>query len=160
MDLIHVQDAKMRKTKTARGKDYTAESSCITNIGIINKESKIHLDSRSFCTCVGKDYLERTHTNWQEQLIPIEGIKFSSASQKMYPLRILEAERIFPHLAGSLRLKFEFFVMNNCTSQYLILRNNYLNIYGLNINNHEDRHFTIGENKRQKFSFLLEKKEK
>ncbi|MBW0547835.1 hypothetical protein O181_087550 [Austropuccinia psidii MF-1] len=31
MDLIHVQDAKMKKTKPPRGASYTAGSSCITN---------------------------------------------------------------------------------------------------------------------------------
>ncbi|MBW0576295.1 hypothetical protein O181_116010 [Austropuccinia psidii MF-1] len=43
--------------------------------------------------------------------------------------------------------------MYNCTSQHIILQNNYLNIYGTDINNHKDRYFTIGENKRQKFAF-------
>ncbi|MBW0556743.1 hypothetical protein O181_096458 [Austropuccinia psidii MF-1] len=43
--------------------------------------------------------------------------------------------------------------MDNCTSQHIILGNDYLNIYGIEINNHEDRYFTIGENKRQKFAF-------
>ncbi|MBW0563851.1 hypothetical protein O181_103566 [Austropuccinia psidii MF-1] len=45
MDLIQVQDAKMQKAKPARGKGYTAGSSCITKIVINNKEDKIHLDS-------------------------------------------------------------------------------------------------------------------
>ncbi|MBW0518085.1 hypothetical protein O181_057800 [Austropuccinia psidii MF-1] len=36
MDLIHVQDAKMQKSKRSRGKDYTAGSSCKTNIVINN----------------------------------------------------------------------------------------------------------------------------
>ncbi|MBW0540138.1 hypothetical protein O181_079853 [Austropuccinia psidii MF-1] len=45
MDLIHVQDAKMHKTKPARGRGYRAGSSCITNIVIINREAKICLDS-------------------------------------------------------------------------------------------------------------------
>ncbi|MBW0577612.1 hypothetical protein O181_117327 [Austropuccinia psidii MF-1] len=49
--------------------------------------------------------------------------------------------------------------MNNCTSQHFILGNDYLNIYGININNHKDRYFTIGENKRQKFAFPAEKRE-
>ncbi|MBW0575907.1 hypothetical protein O181_115622 [Austropuccinia psidii MF-1] len=49
--------------------------------------------------------------------------------------------------------------MNNCTSQHFILGNDYLNIYGIDINNHKDRYFTIGENKRQKFAFPLEKRE-
>ncbi|MBW0512919.1 hypothetical protein O181_052634 [Austropuccinia psidii MF-1] len=77
----------------------------------------------------------------------------------MHPLGILEAERIFSHPSGSIRLKVEFFVKNNCISQKLILGNNYLNIYGIDINNHKDRYLTIGENKRQKFAFTLEKRE-
>ncbi|MBW0512710.1 hypothetical protein O181_052425 [Austropuccinia psidii MF-1] len=77
----------------------------------------------------------------------------------MYPLGIFEAAMIFPHPAGSMRLKVEIVVMNNCTSQHFILGNDYLNIYGIDINNHKDRYFTIGENKRQKFAFPLEKRE-
>ncbi|MBW0560067.1 hypothetical protein O181_099782 [Austropuccinia psidii MF-1] len=91
--------------------------------------------------------------------MPIEGMKFSSASQTMHPLVIFEAAMIFPHPAGSIRSKVAFVVMNNCTSQHFILGNNYLNIYGIDINNHKDRYFTIGENKRQKFAFPLQKRE-
>ncbi|MBW0533648.1 hypothetical protein O181_073363 [Austropuccinia psidii MF-1] len=49
--------------------------------------------------------------------------------------------------------------MNNCTSQDFILGNDYLNIYGIDVNNHKDRYFTIGENKRKRFSFPLENRE-
>ncbi|MBW0502685.1 hypothetical protein O181_042400 [Austropuccinia psidii MF-1] len=59
MDLIHVQDAKMPKTKPASGKGYTTGSSYITNIVINNREANIHLDSGAFCTYVGKDYLDK-----------------------------------------------------------------------------------------------------
>ncbi|MBW0506033.1 hypothetical protein O181_045748 [Austropuccinia psidii MF-1] len=44
MDLIHVQDAKIQKNKPARGKCYTAESFCITDMVIDKNEAKIHLD--------------------------------------------------------------------------------------------------------------------
>ncbi|MBW0506411.1 hypothetical protein O181_046126 [Austropuccinia psidii MF-1] len=159
MDLIHVQDAKMQKNKSARGKGYTAGSSCITHTVINNREAKIHLDSGAFHTCVVKDYLDKIYTPWQDRLMPIEGIKFSSSSQNMYPLGIFEAGMIFPHPTGSIRLKVEFVVMNNCTSKNFIPRNNYLNIYGIGINNHKDRYFTIGENKRQKFAFPPRKRE-
>ncbi|MBW0520203.1 hypothetical protein O181_059918 [Austropuccinia psidii MF-1] len=159
MDLIHVQDAKMQKSKPARGKGYTAGSSCITNIMTNNREAKIYLNSGAFCTCVGKDYLDKIYTHWKDRLMPFEGIKFSSASQNMHPLGIFEAEMIFPHPAGSIRLKVEFVVMNNFTSQHFILGNDYLNIYGIDINNNKDRYFTIGENKKQKFSFPPEKRE-
>ncbi|MBW0530226.1 hypothetical protein O181_069941 [Austropuccinia psidii MF-1] len=77
----------------------------------------------------------------------------------MHPLGIFEAEMIFPHPEESIRLKVEFVIMNNCTSQQFILGNDYLNIYGIDINNHKDRYFTIGENKRQKFAFPPEKRE-
>ncbi|MBW0590510.1 hypothetical protein O181_130225 [Austropuccinia psidii MF-1] len=77
----------------------------------------------------------------------------------MHPLGIFEAAMIFPHPAGSIRLKVEFVVMNNCTSQHFILGNDYLNIYGIDINNLEDTSFRIGDNKRQKFPIPLEKRE-
>ncbi|MBW0502674.1 hypothetical protein O181_042389 [Austropuccinia psidii MF-1] len=159
MDLINVQDAKIQKTKPSRGKGYTAGSSCITKIVINKKEVKIPLDSGAFCTCVGKDYLGMMYTNWQESLMPVEGINFSSPSQDMNPLGILESEIIFPHPAESISLKVEFVVMINCTSKNFILGHHYSNIYGIDINNHKDRYFTIGENKRQKFAFPLEKRE-
>ncbi|MBW0573560.1 hypothetical protein O181_113275 [Austropuccinia psidii MF-1] len=149
----------MQKPKRARGKGYTAGSACITNIVINNTEAKIHLDSVAFCTCVGKDYLEKAYTNWQDKLMPIEVITFSSASPNMHPLGIFEAAIIFPHPARSMRLKVEIVVMNNCTSQHFIHGNNYLNIYGIDINNHKDRYFTTGESKRQKSAFPLEKRE-
>ncbi|MBW0558178.1 hypothetical protein O181_097893 [Austropuccinia psidii MF-1] len=49
--------------------------------------------------------------------------------------------------------------MNNCTSQNFILGNDCLNIYAIDIDNHKDRYFTIGENERKKFASLLEKRE-
>ncbi|MBW0539877.1 hypothetical protein O181_079592 [Austropuccinia psidii MF-1] len=77
----------------------------------------------------------------------------------MYPLGIFEAEMIFPHPTGSIRLKVQFVVMNNYTSKHFRLGNDYLNIYGIDINNHKARYFTAGENKRQKFAFPPEKRE-
>ncbi|MBW0525028.1 hypothetical protein O181_064743 [Austropuccinia psidii MF-1] len=68
----------------------------------------------------------------------------------MYPLGRLDTNLLFPHTAGSLRIKTEIVVMENCTSQHIILGKDYLNIYGIDINNHKDRYFTIGEKKRQK----------
>ncbi|MBW0522612.1 hypothetical protein O181_062327 [Austropuccinia psidii MF-1] len=143
----------MCKTKPARGKGYTAGASCITSILINHIEAKVNLDTGAFCTCVGKDYSQVILPEWKNHLLPIEGVKFYSASNNMYPLGILDTNLVFPHPEGSLRVKTEIVVMDNCTSQHIILGNDYLNIYGIDINNHEDRYFTIGENKRQKFDF-------
>ncbi|MBW0585547.1 hypothetical protein O181_125262 [Austropuccinia psidii MF-1] len=71
----------------------------------------------------------------------------------MYPLGILDTNLVFPHPAGSVRMKKEIVVMDNWTSQHIILENDYLNIYGIDINNHKDRYFKFGENKIQKFAF-------
>ncbi|MBW0564100.1 hypothetical protein O181_103815 [Austropuccinia psidii MF-1] len=157
IDLIHVQDAIMKKTKPARGKGYTVGASCITNIVINKREAKLHLDSGAFFPCVGKDYLDRTYTRWQESLISTEGIKFSSPIQDMHPLGAFEAPMISPHPAGSIKLKVEFVFMNNFTSQNFILGNDYLNIYGIDINNHKGRYLTIRKIKGKNMCFLQRK---
>ncbi|MBW0581232.1 hypothetical protein O181_120947 [Austropuccinia psidii MF-1] len=143
----------MCKTKPARGKGYTAGASCITSILMNDIEDKVNLDTGAFCTCVSKDYLQVILPEWKNHLLPIEGVQFSSSSNNMYPLGILDTNIVFPHPAGSIRMKTEIVVMDNCTSQHIILGNDYLNIYGIDINNNKNRYLTIGENKRQKFSF-------
>ncbi|MBW0504375.1 hypothetical protein O181_044090 [Austropuccinia psidii MF-1] len=50
-------------------------------------------------------------------------------------------------------MKEEILVTKNLTSQQIILAKNYLKIYCIEINNHELRYFTIGENKTQNVSF-------
>ncbi|MBW0502575.1 hypothetical protein O181_042290 [Austropuccinia psidii MF-1] len=101
-----------------------------------------------------KDYLQAIFPGWKNHLLLIEDVQFSSSSNNMYPLRILDTNLVFPHPTGSIRMKTEIVVMENYTSQHIILGNDYLNIYGIDINNHKDRYFTIGENKRQKFAFF------
>ncbi|MBW0555121.1 hypothetical protein O181_094836, partial [Austropuccinia psidii MF-1] len=144
----------MCKTKPARGKEYTAGASCITSIVINDIEAKVNLDTGAFCTCVGRDYIQAILPEWKNHLLPIEGVQRSSTSNNMYPLGILDTNIVFPHPAGSIQMKTEIVVMDNCTSQHIVLGYDYLNIYGIEINNHVDRYFTIGENKRQKFAFL------
>ncbi|MBW0570499.1 hypothetical protein O181_110214 [Austropuccinia psidii MF-1] len=142
-NLINIQDARMCKTKPARGECYTAGASCITSVLMNDIEAKVNLDTGEFSTCVGKDYLQVILSEWKTHLLPIEGVQFSSARNNMYPLGILETNLVFPHPTGSIRIKTETVVMDNCTSQHIIFVNDYLNIYGMDINNHKDRYFTI-----------------
>ncbi|MBW0511128.1 hypothetical protein O181_050843 [Austropuccinia psidii MF-1] len=152
-NLINIQDSRMCKTKPAKGKGYTAGASCITSILMNDIEAKVNLDTGAFCTCVGKNYLQAILPGCKSYLLPIEGVQFSSASNNMYPLSIFDTNLVFSHLAGSVKMKSEILLMNNCTPQHIIIRNDYLNIYGIDINNHKGRYFTIGENKRQTFGF-------
>ncbi|MBW0483296.1 hypothetical protein O181_023011 [Austropuccinia psidii MF-1] len=152
-NLINIQDARMCKAKPARGKGYTAGASCITSVMMNDIKAKVNLDTGAFCSCVGKDHLQAILTGWKNHLLPIEGVQSSSARNNMYPFGILDTNLVFPHPAGSIRMNNDVVVMDNCTSQNVILGNDYLNIYGIDINKHKDRYFTIGENKRQKFAF-------
>ncbi|MBW0469096.1 hypothetical protein O181_008811 [Austropuccinia psidii MF-1] len=145
-----IQDSRMCKTKLARGKGYTAGASCITSILMNDIEAKVNLGKGAFCTCVGKDYLQAILPGWKNHLLSIEGVQFSSASNNLYPLVILDTNIVFPHPTESIRMKTEIVVMHNCKSQHIILGNDYLNIHGIDINNHKERYFTIGENKREK----------
>ncbi|MBW0577821.1 hypothetical protein O181_117536 [Austropuccinia psidii MF-1] len=151
--LINIQDSRMCKTKPARGKGVTTGASCITSVLMNDIAAKVNLDTGAFCTCVGKDYLQVILPEWKNHLLSIKGVQFSNASNNMYPFGILDTNIVFPHPAGRIRVKTEIVVMDNWTSQHIIFENYYLNIYGIDINNHQDRYFTIGENKRQKFSF-------
>ncbi|MBW0473931.1 hypothetical protein O181_013646 [Austropuccinia psidii MF-1] len=85
--------------------------------------------------------------------LQIEGVQFSSSSNHMYHLSILDTKLIFPHPAGSMRIETEIVAVDNCISQNIILGNDYFIIHGIDINRNKDRYFTIGEKKRKKFAF-------
>ncbi|MBW0556454.1 hypothetical protein O181_096169 [Austropuccinia psidii MF-1] len=91
----------MCKTKPARGKEYTSGASCITSILINDIEAKVNLDTGEFFPFVGKDYLQAILPEWKNHLLPIEGVQFSSSSNNMYPLGVLDTNLVFPHPAGS-----------------------------------------------------------
>ncbi|MBW0566513.1 hypothetical protein O181_106228 [Austropuccinia psidii MF-1] len=96
-NLINIQDARMCKTKPAGGKGYTSGASCITSILMNDIEAKVNLDTGAFCTYVGKDYLQALFPGWKNHLLPIENVQFSSVSDIMYPLGILDTNLVFPH---------------------------------------------------------------
>ncbi|MBW0586822.1 hypothetical protein O181_126537, partial [Austropuccinia psidii MF-1] len=110
------------KTKPNRGKGYTAGNSCIKEVVIDNKPTKLFLDPGAFCSCVEKSFLKTCVPN----LFPIDGIKFNSASNPMKALGIFETNVIFPHINANLRITVAFVVMENCSSTHFILGNDHL----------------------------------
>ncbi|MBW0504615.1 hypothetical protein O181_044330 [Austropuccinia psidii MF-1] len=72
----------------------------------------------------------------------------------MRELGIFEANVIFPHIHGNLRITVKSVAIENCSSTHLILGNDYLIMYGIDLHNNKARDFTIGDNKIQKFAFL------
>ncbi|MBW0531020.1 hypothetical protein O181_070735 [Austropuccinia psidii MF-1] len=154
LDLSNVEDAQLMKAKPNRGKVYTAGNYCITEVVVDNKPTKRLLDPGAFCSCVGKSFLKTCVQNFEDQFLPIDGIKLNSASNPMKALVIFETNVIFPHINENLRITVEFFVMEDCSSTNFILGNDYLIMYGIYLHNNKDRYFTIGDNKLQKFAFL------
>ncbi|MBW0553311.1 hypothetical protein O181_093026 [Austropuccinia psidii MF-1] len=157
--LTNIQDAKLYKTKPAKEMGHTSVKPSITIVMVENQEVKVNLDTGVYCTCVGKIYLKTIVPDWEGNPIPIQGVKFSSAGERMKPLGIIYLTLIFPHPSQCIGLKVEFVVMDNCTSSHFILGNDYLSIYGIDISKQKARYFTIGDNKRQKFGFLNNKKQ-
>ncbi|MBW0573577.1 hypothetical protein O181_113292 [Austropuccinia psidii MF-1] len=157
--LTNIQDAKLYRTKPEKGIGYTAGKSSISIVMVGNQEEKVNLDTGAYCTCVGESYLETIVPDWEQKLIPTQGVKFSSASERMKPLGIIYLTLILPHPSQCIKLKVEFVVMQNCTSNHFILGNDYLLIYCIDISNQKNRYFTIGDNKRQKFGFLNYKRQ-
>ncbi|MBW0585644.1 hypothetical protein O181_125359, partial [Austropuccinia psidii MF-1] len=158
--LTNIQEAKLYRPKPEKGIRYIAGKSSISIVMVENQEAKVNLYTGAYCTCFGKCYMKTIVTDWEEKLIQIKGVKFSSDSESMNPLGIIDSALIFPHPLQYIRLKVEFVVLNNCTSNHFILGNVYLSFYGIDISNQKDRYFTIGDNKRQKFGFLDNKKNK
>ncbi|MBW0538574.1 hypothetical protein O181_078289 [Austropuccinia psidii MF-1] len=157
--LTNIQDAKLHRTKPSKGMGYTAGKSSVTILLVENKEAKVNLDEGKYCTCVGKDYFKTVIPDWEEKLIPIQGVKFSCASESTKPLGRIELILIFPHPSKCIRVEVEFVVMDNCISNHFILGNDHLLVYGIDISNQKGRDFTIGDNRRQKFCFLINKKQ-
>ncbi|MBW0541729.1 hypothetical protein O181_081444 [Austropuccinia psidii MF-1] len=154
LDLSRFQDAQLMKTKPNRGKGYTAGNSYKTEVVIDKKPTKPLLDPGAFCSCVSKSFLKTCVPNFEDQLLPIDGIKFNSASNTIKALGISETNFIFPQINGNLRITVASFVMENCSSTHFILGNDYLIMYGIDFHNNKDRYFTNGDNKNWKFSFF------
>ncbi|MBW0573588.1 hypothetical protein O181_113303, partial [Austropuccinia psidii MF-1] len=157
--LTNIKDAKLYRTKPEKGMGYTAGKSSISIVMVENQEATVKLDTVAYCRCVGKTHLDSIVSDWERKLIPIQGVKFSSASERINPLGIIDLKLIFPHPSQCIEVKLEFVLMENCTSNYFIQGNDHFSIYGIDISNQKDRYFTIRGNKRQKFGFLNNKKQ-
>ncbi|MBW0556251.1 hypothetical protein O181_095966 [Austropuccinia psidii MF-1] len=154
LDLSKFQDSQLMKTKPKRGKGYTTGKSCITEVVIEKQPPKCLLYPGAFCSCVGKSFLNTCVPNFENQVLPIDGIKFNSANNSMKAFGIFETNVIFTHIDGDLRITVEFVVMENFSSTHFIFPNDHFIMYGIGLHNKKDRYFTIGDNKHQKCSFL------
>ncbi|MBW0510696.1 hypothetical protein O181_050411 [Austropuccinia psidii MF-1] len=109
-DLSKIQDEQLIKAKQIRGEGYTAGNSCTAQVVIENKPTKPLLGPGAFRSCIGKYFLKPCVPNFEDQLLPIDGIKFNSACHPMQALVIFETNVIFPQRNGNSRITVEFFL--------------------------------------------------
>ncbi|MBW0527911.1 hypothetical protein O181_067626 [Austropuccinia psidii MF-1] len=96
-NLKNIQAAKLYRTKPEEGLGYTAGKSSISIVRVGNHEAKVNLDTGAYCNYVGKSDLKIIVPDWEEKRIQIQGVKFSTASESMNPLGIIDLKLIFPH---------------------------------------------------------------
>ena len=153
-EVTNISEARLMKTKPSRGKGYTAGKSNITSVIFNDQEADLLLDSGAFCSIVSKKYLKQFCPEFVDQLLPTGSLKLNSASSTMKPVGIFPFSLIIPHVQGAVRIQVEFIVVEDGVSNYFILGNDYLTIYGFDITNSRERYFTIGnDNKRKEFLF-------
>ncbi|MBW0537770.1 hypothetical protein O181_077485, partial [Austropuccinia psidii MF-1] len=56
--LTNLQDAKLYRTKPAKGMEYTAGKSSISIVMVENQQAKVSLDTGAYCTCVAEQLKE------------------------------------------------------------------------------------------------------
>ncbi|MBW0480238.1 hypothetical protein O181_019953 [Austropuccinia psidii MF-1] len=130
------------------------------------KEAVIHKKPKKalfypdpFCSCIGKSFCKSFVPNFEDKLLPIDGIKFNSEHNPMKALGISESAVIVPHINRNSITTVEFDAMENCSSTHFILGNHYLIMYGIYLHNNKDIFATIGDNKHQNLSFLTFKRQ-
>ncbi|MBW0508679.1 hypothetical protein O181_048394 [Austropuccinia psidii MF-1] len=62
---------------------------------------------------------------------------------------------VIPHRKGNIRLKPEFFVLENAHIQGFLLGTDYQRMYNIDIYNSKNRNITIGTNKEKKFLLYI-----
>ncbi|MBW0549367.1 hypothetical protein O181_089082 [Austropuccinia psidii MF-1] len=90
LDLSKIQDLKHMKTKTNRRKGYTAGNFCITEVLIEKKPTKLLFDPGDFCSFFENFFLRNCVPNFEDRLIPIDGIRLKSESNTTKELGIFE----------------------------------------------------------------------
>ncbi|KNZ55071.1 uncharacterized protein VP01_2774g1 [Puccinia sorghi] len=95
-----------------------------------------HLDSGTVRSVLGKNYLGFFCPPWENFILPIELGSFHSASGALVPLNIKLQLR-------EIHMVIHFVVMENVSSRYFIIGNDYLVHYKISFLNNEQRQFTF-----------------
>ncbi|MBW0504202.1 hypothetical protein O181_043917 [Austropuccinia psidii MF-1] len=140
-----------RRRQGHKGKNKTTINQRMT-VCIDNAQHPLIIDSGAHCSIVARNYLDNHFPNWENQLLPTKAKNFKSASGKMSSIGTIIKEIIIPHRKVNIRLNPEFLVLDDAHIQGFLLGTDYQRMYGIDIYNSKNRHITICNKKKKKFS--------
>ncbi|KAG0139592.1 hypothetical protein CROQUDRAFT_54482, partial [Cronartium quercuum f. sp. fusiforme G11] len=153
----HTMDARHMMTKPKVGRAHTIGYHSITIIIINDNKFYLLLDTGASCSVVGSKYLTMLYPDWKKKMSPFTNMTFSGCGSDLFPLGIIELPIIFPHPRGNVKILAEFVVMENVKSNYLILGDDFLSLYGFTISHYKEKYFTINNNQDKKFGIPRER---
>ncbi|MBW0476032.1 hypothetical protein O181_015747 [Austropuccinia psidii MF-1] len=93
-------------------------------------------DSKTFLvTAMARNYLDHHFPNWEKQPLPTKAKDFKSASGKMTSIGEIIKGIVIPHRKSNIRLKPEFFVLEDAHIQGFLLGTDFQRMYGIDIYN-------------------------
>jgi hypothetical protein len=69
--------------------------------------------------------------------------KFYSCNSKLNPMGIITLDIIFPHVKNNIQITVELVLMEDFRMTYIVLGNDYIINYGIDVINSNGRYFTI-----------------
>ncbi|PLW15629.1 hypothetical protein PCASD_23558 [Puccinia coronata f. sp. avenae] len=84
--------------------------------------------------------------------------KFYSCNSRLNPLGIIKLDIIFPHSTTNVQMTTELVVMEDFKLKYIILGNDYIINYGIDVINSNGRYFTINGDLSTKFELGISDK--
>jgi len=125
------------------GKMHKSGGTNITNI-ICNKfKLKCLIDGGAYCSIISTRLLCKILPNCKDNLQIMKPGKFYSCNSKLKPLGIDKLDIICPHSTTSVQLSVELVAMEDIKFKYIILGNDYIINYGIDVINSNGRYFTI-----------------
>ena len=153
--LRNVRKAKLMTDRPELGKAHLTGSQSFTHIICEGLTVPCLLDTGATCSVVGSSFLNALGLEWEDKLLPITNVNFRSCTSSMTAVGILPVMIIFPHTTSSVELAVEFVVMQDATTPYFILGNEWMTAFGFDITHSKSKYFTIGnEHKKEKFALL------
>ena len=140
------------------GKMHKSGGTNITNIVCNKFKLKCLIDGGAYCSIVSPKLLDKILPDWKKKLQVMKPDKFYSCNSRLNPLGIIKLDLLFPHSTTSVQLPVELIVMEDFKLKYIILGNDYIINYGIDVINSNGRYFTINGDPSLKFEIGISDK--